>query len=210
MKIFHPVLIFLDENHDTSARYLTNQYLDFCIRNTCQVLMCSLFYSIGIRSKTFYKHYVCKERWADTKARFFPTYPLSTMPKFSFYNSQEARWCRKCQNHYYYLVDSLDSMLNEFSFRFNKDHELYEMADFLRFAPIKMQLSVRCRMATLKHASKLQLPWKNLPPKYRRKNIIQGYREFFRSQIPSPLDAYIGTKRDVPDFLVDKMEATLV
>jgi hypothetical protein len=204
----------LDEDLDKSARCLTNPHLEHGIPNAIQVLMCSVFYMTGIRNKTIYKHYVCKERWDETRFRYFPRYPLKSMPKFSYYNSQEARWCRKCADHYRLVSDYLGAMLEEHAFRFGDEHPMWEMHDFLRALPMELSVRRGLLMPRLKDKARLQLPWKNLPIKYRKKNIIAGYRAYYRHIIDrdmlGPHAAFVGTKRDVPDFLVDGLSETSV
>lgn len=201
-----PLLIFLDEDLRKSSQFLTNFHLEHGIRNAIQVLMCSAFYLVGIRNKTMFRHYVCKKRWDDTKFRNFPQYPLDSMPKFSYYNSQESRWCRKCSDHYRLISDYLGFMLDEHWFRYGHEHRLCEMHGFLRTFPMETFVRHGYSMPSLKDKSKLQLPWKNLPVMFRKKDIISGYRKYYRSIIASPLDAFIGTKRDVPEFLLDKTD----
>jgi hypothetical protein len=53
----------------------------------------------------------------------------------------------------------------------------------------------------------MQLPWKNLPIQCRKKDLIEGYRKYYRNIVFDPIMAYVGTKRDVPDFLIDKIES---
>lgn len=203
MKFINPIILFLDNDPVKSASYLTNVHLEQGIKNSCQILLCSIYYMLGFRTKTIFKYYFCKERWEETRFKYFSNYPLKTIPKYSFYNSQESRWCRKCHDHYKYVVNYFESMLNEYAFRFNSDHPLYEMYDFLRILPMEMGVRYGFKFPKLKNKNQFQLPWKNLPLKYRRKDIILGYREYYKSTILSP-DAFIGTKRDVPDFILDK------
>lgn len=56
---------------------------------------------------------------------------------------------------------------------------------------------------------------KNLPPKYRKKNIVEGYRLWYSDQIYDPIEKYADVKRDIPEFLigknrVDDLEVSLV
>jgi hypothetical protein len=209
MQYVRPIILFLDEDLKKSARSLTNYFLEKNISSTAQVLMCALFYFTGLRNRTLFKHYVSRERWDDTKFKYFRNYPLKSLPVYTFYNSEESRWCRKCLDHYNYVCDYLDELLAEYEFRFGKPHKEAEMGNFLREEPMSIAVGNGIIIPTLKNKSKFRLPWKNLPPKYRKKDIILGYRKYYSSIILSPLDAFVGSKRDVPDFLQKKMEATL-
>jgi len=202
-----PILLFLDKDPEVSARYLTNYFLDRSIKYACQVLLCSTYYLLGFRNKTVFKYYFNKDRWDDTKFKYFPKYPLKTIPKFAFYNSEESRWCRKCSDHYRYVCKYLGYMLSEYEFRMNKEHKLVEMYPFLLKHQMELALSRGVRLVKLKDKSKFQLPWKNLPRKYRKKDIIKGYRLYYSSLVFSPVEAFIGTKREVPDFLWSKVES---
>jgi hypothetical protein len=209
MKFIAPIILFLDKDLEKSAQSLTNIHLEICIKNSVQVLMCAIYYILGFRTKKIFKYYVSKERWDETKMKFMPQYPLNKMPKFSYYVSRESRWCRQCSDHYNYLVKYLECLLSEYSFRFNKDHPLYEMFYFLRTLPMELAIRKGIIFPKLKDKTKMQLPWKNLPVKFRKKNLIDGYREYYKSIIISPLDEFIGTKRDVPDFLVEKLKTQI-
>ena len=205
MRYIRPIVLFLDDDLETSAKYLTNFHLEYGIKAACQVLMCSLYYLLGYRTKFLFKHYFCKERWDSTRLENFPNYPLSTIPKYTFYNSEEARWCRRCQEHYNLMLKYFGFMLTEYTFRTNRIHQLADMYGFFGTFPMETALRKGYTFPHLKNKSKLQLPWKNLPVEFRRIDIVKGYRLYYRSLIPAPLVAFVGTKRDVPEFLCDKI-----
>lgn len=204
MKYIVPLLLFLDDDLMKSAQSLTNHHLCEGIDHSVQVLMCSIYYMVGIRSRTAFSHYVSKDRWERTRFEYFPQYPLKKMPRFAFYASEEAKWCRKCSNHYGIVADYLECMLEEFTFRTGKVHELAEMHGFLQQLPMEIAVRKGYRLPTLKEGSAIQLPWKNLPLKFRKKDIVSGYRAYYKSIIHGALAAFVGTKRDVPEFLVDE------
>ncbi len=76
-----------------------------------QALICTRFYFIGLRNKKFYKYYFDKERKEETMERFFPLWPLKQSPKFMQYTSKESKWTRKCKEHYDYIKQYLDILL---------------------------------------------------------------------------------------------------
>ena len=172
------------------------------IQDSCQILMCCLYYAFGFRTRTVFKYYFSKERWDETRFKYFPNYPLKTIPKYTFYTSPEARWCRKCENHYRYLLKYLGCMLEEYAFRYRKEHKLAEMHPFLSSTPMESALKLGIVMPHLRDKSRMQLPWKNLPIKYRKKNIISGYRLYYKDIVRNPLLAFLGSRRDVPEFLL--------
>lgn len=207
MRPITPRIIFLDYDLQKSAQYLTNHSLEMCIKSCVQILMCSIYYMLGFRTKSLFKYYFSKDKWKETRDKYFHTYPLTTAPTFSYYNSPESRWCRKCINHYNYISNYLWMLLDEYGFRFNKEHKLSEMYDFLYNLPLVLQLKYGLKIPKLKDESKMQLPWKNLPIQCRKKDLIEGYRKYYRNIVFDPIMAYVGTKRDVPDFLMDKIES---
>ena len=209
MKFLAPIILFLDKDPAASAQALTNYHLETGIKGASQTLLCTLFYLVGIRNRTIFSHYVSTDRWDDTKAKYFPNWPMKAMPRFSYYSSPEAKWCRKCADHYRLVSDYLGEMLDEHEFRTGGEHELRKLYEFLRITPMELGVRYGYKLPSLKDPSKVQLPWKSLPVKFRKKDIIEGYRSYYRSLIISPLDAFLGTKRDVPDFLADKMAATV-
>ena len=199
MKFIHPNIIFLDTNLDLSAQYLTNKHLDNCIKSCNDVLLSSLFYMIGIRSKKFHKFYFSGDKRKESMDKWFPTYPLKSGPAFIKYNSQEARWCRKCKNHYDYILRYFESLLNEYAYRFHNDHKLYEMLDFFKMIMYEISVKYGIRVVYIRDL-KITLPWKSLPVRYRKKNIIEGYRAYYVHQIFDPIGDYMGSSRNVPEF----------
>lgn len=200
MKFIHPLIYFLDEDLQKSAQMLTNKYLDYNIKNCCQVLVCSLLYIVGIRNKRVCQYYFSKERKRDSLDKYFPTWPLKEPPKFVKYNSQESRWCRKCKNHYDVILNYLEELFNEYNFRYRKDHSLYDMLDFLKMEQYHINIRMGIKVIYIEDL-KIVLPWKNLPLKYRKHNIIEGYKEYYKSIIIDPFVEYSYSQRSIPEFL---------
>ena len=205
MKFVQPLIFFLDEDLKKSSQMLTNKYLDMNIKNCCQVLVCSLLYIVGIRNKRACKYYFSKENKKESLHKFFPTWPLKEAPKFIKYNSQEAKWCRKCKNHYDVILKYFEELLNEYSFRFNHDHNLYEMFDFLSMEQFHISINLGIPVVFIKDL-KIILPWKNLPLKYRKRNIIEGYKAYYKSILIDPFFEYENSKRSIPEYLFEGNE----
>lgn len=193
----YPIQIwFLDDDLQRSAEFQTNKTLLKSIDGCFQALVCARLYFIGIRTKTFYKHYFSKENSLETKERFFPCWPLKKNPSFQAYTSKTSKWTRMCLEHYEYVRHYLRALLDEYQFRFNKDHGLSKFLDWLDFdAP-----SLDIPRANLKAVS---IPWKCLNPRWRRKTLVDGYRlQFVHSfEDDDPFKAYAGSCRDIPDFV---------
>lgn len=194
----YPIQIwFLDADLQKSASYLTNKLLCKTINGCVQALLAARFYYIGIRSPKFYKYYFDKDRKIETLDRFFPCWPLKTKPMYNQYNSKTSKWARKCLEHYNYIKTYLDILLNEYSYRYKTSHKMVVFLNWLECDAPTLNIP-------LAKLSKITLPWKNLNPKYRRKNIIDGYILQYKSVI----DNYGGVKiddfknRDIPEFLI--------
>lgn len=81
-------------------------------------------------------------------------------------------------------------------YRFGKDHELYDLLDFYK----TMAFNTKIPKANIR---KIVLPYKNLPIRFRKRNLVEGYRKYYRSIMTDPMTEYVKTKRDVPSFLLD-------
>lgn len=195
--------MFLSQDPSEAARFLNNPFLLENVKQSCQVLVCVLLYLSGIRSKKVHKFLFSKERKEETLRKFFPGWPLGSSPQFTLYNSPEARWARTCKNHYDYLVSFLEACLEEHSFRFGREHPLSELLGFFRMALYEMAFRNLVSLPDVK-GLKIVLPRKNLPPDCRRKDVVEGYRKWYRKRIGDPISEYVGTKRDVPEFLLGK------
>lgn len=193
----YPVQIwFLDDDLNKSAQYLTNKFLVRTISGCMQALITTRFYFIGIRNKKFYDYYFNKERQAETLDRFFPLWPLQQKPKFNKYMSKEGKWTRKCKEHYDYIYKYLGILLDEYQYRFGKEHKLSKFLEWLDFDAPKLNIPEG-------HLKKIILPWKVINIKYRRKNILDGYRLQFISLLEKePQEEFLKTKRDIPEFIV--------
>ena len=194
-KFLKPNILFLDDDLEKSSQYLNNKNLSRNIRNVAQVILAILFYYKGIRSDRIFRYYFSKDNKTESIDRFLPTYPFDKI-SFNKYTSQEAKWGRKCLEHFSYLVTYFECLLNEWMYRFGKDHELYELLDFYK----TMMFNMKIPKANIK---KIVLPYKNLPIRFRKRNLVEGYRKYYRSILVDPMAEYSKTKRDVPSFLLD-------
>lgn len=194
----YPIQIwFLDADLQKSAEYMTNKALVASADGCFHALVSARLYFIGIRTKTFYKHYFSKDMWPETKDRFFPLWPLKNKPTFMSYTSKASKWCRMCLEHYEYVKKYLDALLSEYEFRFGKQHGLTKFLEWEEVDAPKLSIPNG-------NIKKICLPWKCLDPRWRRKDIIEGYRLQFMSSFEDDdaFKAYNGSRRDMPDFVV--------
>ena len=74
-----------------------------------------------------------------------------------------------CKEHYDYVKEYLRALLDEYQIRFNKEHGLSKFIAWLdEDAP-----SLNIASANI---SSISIPWKCLNPRWRRKNLVDGYR----------------------------------
>lgn len=187
----------LDEDPIVSASYLSNGLLHKSIKGCIQALLATRFYFIGIRNKKFYKYFFSKEHKANTMNTFFPLWPYEKPPLFSFYDSRQSKWCRKCKEHADYVVSYLEALVLEYEFRFKKTHSGRKFLDWLLTDAPELKIPVG-------HLKKVIFEWKCLNLKYRKKDIIQGYRDQCRALLQNDgIKISDFTNRDIPKFLLD-------
>ena len=190
----------LDEDPQISASYLSNGLLYKSIKGCIAALLATRFYYIGIRSKKFHKFFFSKAKRAETMDMFFPLWPFEKPPMFTFYDTRQSKWCRKCKEHVDYIIAYLEALLLEYEFRFKKPYSGSKFLEWwLNDAP---PLSVP--KGNLK---KVTLEWKCLGLKYRQKDIIAGYRAQCKALLQNDgIKIKDFTNRDIPGFLTDDAE----
>lgn len=194
---------FLDEDLHKSASYLTDKALLKSINGCVGALMSTYLYMIGIRSKKFYDYFFAKERYKETMDRFFPNWPLNKKPSFAAYNRRESKWCKMCFENWSYAKEYLSILLDEIAYRDGSENE---NALLLRWIDIDMP-HIDLSKARI---SKVVLPWKAIDPRFRRVDVIEGYRLQFMSMFEDndPFRAYGNCRRDIPDFVIRHFNAS--
>lgn len=194
----YPIQIwFLDDDLHLSAQYQTNKSLVKSISGCMQALITARFYFIGIRNIKLYKYVFDEMHVEDTMSHFFPLWPLKQKPSFSKYASKESKWTRKCKEHYDYVKRYLQILLDEYAYRFKKEHILVKFAEWLELDAPKLSIP-EARL------QKVTLPWKNIDKKFRRKNVVDGYRlQLMNTLEQDPTAVFMKTRRDIPRFVVD-------
>lgn len=194
-----PIYIwFLDKDLHMSAKYMTDKALLRSIDGCIGAIVSTYFYLIGIRSKKFYDYYFAKERLQGTMDRFFPNWPLSKKPSFAAYGHRESKWCKSCRENYDYLVNYLKMLFDEHEYRNASPHESTSFIDWLEMDMPHIELP---------HAGidSIVLPWKVVEPRFRRVDVVAGYRLQFMSLFEDndPFKAYGSCKRNIPQFVID-------
>ena len=161
-----------------------------------KALIAARFYFIGIRSKKIYDYMFDDAHREMTLETHFPMWPLQQKPGFLQYTSKESKWTRKCKEHYDYVKQYFNILLDEYLYRFKKEHGLHKLAEWLDFDAPKLAIPVA-------NMSKIVVPWKNIDIRWRRKNIINGYRlQFMNTLEGKPEEVFMKTRRDIPDFVI--------
>lgn len=194
-----PIYIwFLDDDLVKSANYLTDKALIRSIDGCIGALLSTYFYFIGIRSKKFYDYFFSKEQIRQTMDRFFPLWPLKKKPSFSAYGRKESKWCRMCKENFDFCKQYLEILLNEISYRSKINNENLQVLEW-------MNSSMPCIDVPYANIDNVILPWKVIEPRFRRLNVIDGYRLQFMSMFEDgdPFKAYGSCSRDIPTFVIN-------
>ncbi len=196
----YPIQIwFLDNDLEVSATLLPDKMLQKTILGCMQALIAARFYVYGIRSMRFHKYYFDKVRKVQTLDHLFPLWPFRKTPSFQKYGTQTSKWCRKCKEHYEYVKRYFGICLLEYESRFGKQHAVVKFEEWNDVdAPL-----VKIPEA---HLSKVIVPWKVLPIKYRSRDILSGYRKYLKSILDRDGGVKVGdyTGRDIPEFLLEE------
>lgn len=194
---------FLDQDLEVSAKSLTDKALLRSIDGCVGALLSTYFYMIGIRSKKFYDYFFSKENISSTMSRFFPNWPLKKKPQFSAYGRKESKWCRSCLENYNYTKQYLGILLDELEFRESAKNDAESVLSWIELDMPHIELPAI-------GLSKVVFPWKVVNPRFRRADIVDGYRLQFMSMFEDgdPFKAYGPCKRDIPQFVLDHFNSS--
>ena len=195
----YPIQIwFFNEDLFLSAQQHQDKLLVNSMYGCYRALLCTYFYFYGIRSKKFFDYYFADCRKDATMESLFPCWSLPIKPKFTEYSSRTSKWCRKCKEHFDYIKRYLGILIEEYEYRFDKAHMFSRFIEWIDFDAPKINIPEA-------KLSKITVEWKVLNPLYRRKDILEGYRLQCKSILTNAgLDPNFFSKRDVPDWLLEK------
>ena len=199
-----PIYIwFLDNDLQKSASYLTDKALLRSLDGCMGALLSTIFYFIGIRSKKFYDYFFSKEQVDATMDRFFVNWPFKKKPSFSAYGRKESKWCRSCHENFDYCMSYLDILAAEAEYRCCKDTSKKQFLDWIQLDAPKIDFPYA-------NIDDVVLPWKVIDPKFRKVDIVEGYRlQFINSfEDGDAFKAYGSCKRDIPAFVLEKTNAS--
>lgn len=190
---------FLDADLAKSAEYLCDAALDKTIEGCVAALTDVKLYAAGVRSKRAYQYYFSAENRQDTMDRVFPDWPFRKQPQMKYYTSRASKWTRMCREHAAYVLSYMSVLLDEYQYRRSKPHLSSRFADWAEAVNLPSVLPASGQ-------ANIVLPWKSLKMRFRRKDIIEGYRLQYMDTFlwQDPIGAYGSSDRDVPDFVIKK------
>ena len=154
-------------------------------------------YAGGVRSKRAYQYYFSAERRQDTLDRLFPDWPFRKQPQMKYYTSRASKWTRMCREHAERVLAYMEALLDEYQYRRSRPHQWSKFAEGAGQADLPADLPASGQ-------AEVVLPWKSLKTRFRRRDVIEGYRLQYMDTFlwQDPIGAYGSSDRDVPDFVV--------
>ena len=100
-----------------------------------------------------------------------------------------------CGEYFRYAKRYFDILLGEYEYRRRRAHRRAALSEW-----IDGDMSVKIPDAGVKDTV---LPWKSLKQRFRRKDVIEGYRLQYDDTfvMGDPIQAYLTCARDIPEFL---------
>lgn len=192
---YTPPVWIIESDPGQNAKELTNWALNKNIRSLTQMLFCVHLMHHGIRSKRIFNLKFDRAHRDITfeEMGIFIDGKLSK-PTMEYFTNKLTKWASRCKERYMFFVDHLNACLNEYEYRYGRQHQKTPLALGL----LGSRLSDKLLETGL---SNVTIPISFCLPKYRTTDIISSYRKYYASMIHHPLEAYANTKRDVPDFL---------
>lgn len=210
-KKYKPLIWFLSPNSKENASWLTTKDLDESIKNGVQVLVCLQLWLSGIRTPRMFKNlfpiivkddddrYDKMDIVKENAEKYFPGL-LDDCPrfkiKFMFARHTTTKWVRMCREHFAFLAEHLIVMTQEWAMRFPGKHHKLESAAFWLTAEIDVSV-----LPELPANSEVLPDWRQIPPKYRMKNVFDAYKRYYSASMENAAEAYADSKRQIPDFI---------
>ena len=206
---------FLSEQPSVSASWLTNKFLYYSASNASRVILASFLYVSGIRNDFVLKSILNDDkRYAAFISSAFPgiSDELSTAFRKTFKgvtlsmmkSSSLFKWAKQCRETMETMESYALALLEEYEFRKAKPHRL---AELVKAVIGEFQLSSKLKLAGLGEKA---WPWKTVPRKWRlSKDFFSCMQSCYASKIKDPLIDYGASKRDIPEFIVEKFALSL-
>ena len=211
-KKYKPLVWFLSPNSKENAQWLATKDLDYSIKNGVQILVCLQLWLSGIRTARTFKYLFpvimrgdpARREKLDTlkenAEKYFPEL-LSDCPKFkfkfTFSKHTTAKWVRMCKEHFSFLAEHLIVMTQEWAARFPNNRHKLESAAFWLTSEIDIS-----SLPDLPQNESIIPDWRQIPPKYRSKNIYDGYKTYYSiCMTENAQKAYADSGHQIPEFI---------
>jgi hypothetical protein len=192
-----PKIWILDDDPILAASYLSDRDVNRNVKNAFKLLINAYWYTTSIRNPKIYEFIKnldncglqVEELRDNLMTKTFKFYPTGELPVNPCNKTCEFKFTRQCLNHFLYVKGYFKASLNEYSARFNKDHPLYEIADWMdAFPPDLPMIELR----------QINYPLKSIAFRYRDVSIVTAMRNWYKRKLYDPLKEY--NRRSVPDW----------
>ena len=114
-----------------------------------------------------------------------------------YYTSRASKWTRMCREHAEYALSYMEILLEEYRYRRSRPHPLQKFGEWARSSNLPFVLPASGQKS-------ITLPWKSLKTRFRRHDVLEGYRLQYMDTFlwQDPIGAYGSSDRDVPDFVI--------
>lgn len=200
---YTPPVWIIESDPAQNAKELTNWALNKNIRSLTQILFCINLMRAGIRSKQlFNKKFDKANRDVTFDELNIVIDGKVTKPTREYFTNKLTKWASLSKDRYLFFVNHLNACLNEYEYRFNRQHAKTPFALGIIGSGLEHKL-----LAT--NQQNIAIPISFCLPKCRTKDIVGSYRKYYASLIHHPIEAYANTKRDVPEFLLKNADLFL-
>ena len=209
---YKPLVWFLSPNSKENASWLATKDLDSSIKNGVQILVCLQLWLSGIRTPRMFKYSFPMisrddpdrfDKIATVKEnaeKYFPEL-LADCPgfkfKFTFAKHTTTKWIRMCKEHFAFFSENLLVMTQEWNHRFPRKQHKLESAAYWLTSEIDVS-----QLPNLPKGETVIPDWRQIPPKYRLKDVFESYRRFYSICMTDVFEAYKDLTRPVPEFIL--------
>lgn len=180
-------IFYLDQNPIQAAMYHNNSHVVKMVLETAQILSTTHRFLDGEL------HYELSKKGRKLKRYKLPDSRESILYKATHINHGSVRWVRQSSENYKWLYSLFEALLNEFEFRFGKEHKskslLYALSELPKNLPVG-------------DFSELYLAMPDYCKIYDELNntlSIESYRNYYILE-KSKLNKY--SKREIPYWLI--------
>lgn len=177
-------IFYLHGRSKICAKYHCDKHVNKMIIESAQLLSTAHRILDGYVTIEISKKGRLLKRWKLKDKKFD-----SVLYKSTHYNHPPAKWARESSLNYRWLYLLFTSLLNEYKYRFNKEHGCSKLIDYLYLLPKNIPLG------------SFTLPPQTMPEKYKIKNnTVDAYRMYYLRDKISILHY---TRRQIPHWIIE-------